>query len=639
MTTAALALLLLWQAPPTPLSWGDFEAALGKIPAYEHGQNREPLAAVSEFIRKSLADSAALGKVEARLAEVLRGQATHAAQDFLCRELSVIGTEVSVPALGGLLLDAATSDMARYALERIPVPAAADALLQALPKAAGKVKVGIIGSLGARGEARSVPALQPLLASPDAGAAGAAIAALAHIADPRALAALAGVKGALLPQALEARLQLADLLVRRGDRTRALAAYRQLYAPANPAPIRAGALRGLAASDNNALPTLRAALLGSEPALQTAAISLLAPMPGANMTALLLEALPRLPPAARAPMLTALADRGDASARPALVSATKSDTPAERIAALEGLARLGDASVVGLLAQTAASATGAEQAAARNALARLPGAPVDAAIVAGLTAGSAEVRIELMRAAASRGLRAAAETLVKTARDSDAQIRRESLRALRETAGGAQVPALLELLNAASSAADRRETERALSSALRAGEPPGVAAVVAACESASQTETRISLFGVLGRTGDPQALPPLRRALGDSSAEIQRAAILALGEWPGAAALPDLIKIASSDPNAAFRVLALRGYIKLAALPSERPPRETVKLLAEGLGAAQRPDEKKLVLAALPGAVCPEALALAESLRSDPAVAAEAKAAADRLRRALGSRR
>ncbi|MBM3749033.1 MAG: hypothetical protein FJW34_24970, partial [Acidobacteria bacterium] len=100
MTFAALAFLLLWQAPAAPPSWADFETALGKLPAYEHGQNREPLATVSEFVRRSLADSAALGKVEARLAEVLRGQATHAAQDFLCRELSVIGTEVSVPALG-----------------------------------------------------------------------------------------------------------------------------------------------------------------------------------------------------------------------------------------------------------------------------------------------------------------------------------------------------------------------------------------------------------------------------------------------------------------------------------------------------------------------------------------------------------
>jgi hypothetical protein len=144
---------------------------------------------------------------------------------------------------------------------------------------------------------------------------------------------------------------------------------------------------------------------------------------------------------------------------------------------------------------------------------------------------------------------------------------------------------------------------------------------------------------VLGRTGDPQALPPLRRALGDSNAEIQRAAILALGEWPGTAAMPDLIKVATSDPNAAFRVLALRGYLKLVSLPSERSARETVKLLAEGLNAAQRPDEKKLVLAALPGAVCPEALALAESLLPDTAVAAEAKVAAGRLRRSLSSRR
>ncbi len=638
MTSLALAFLLLWQAPQPPTS-ADFEAALAKLPAYEYGQRREPLAAVSEYVRRALAVPAELKKIEARLADLLRSQATGAAKDFVCRELSLIGTEVSVPALAALLPDPATSDMARYALERIPAASAGEALRAALPKTTGKVQIGVINSLGARRDRQAVPALQRLLGAGDAEAASAAITALARIGDPRGFASLAAVTGVLRSQALAARLELADLRLREGDGVRALAAYQELYSDANPVLIRAGALRGLAAfSAKDSLPTLRAALQNSEPGLQTAAIGLLAGMPGAEITALLLEALPKLAPAARVQMLAALADRKDPAARPALAAEASSNVPQVRLAALEGLARLGDASVVELLAKIAASAAGAEQAAARDALARLPGPAVDAAIVAGLGSGSAEVRLELIRAAGQRGLRAAAEPLIQSAREGNPNLRREALRALRDTAGGAQIPALIDLLSGAS-AAERRELERALSSALRSGEPTGVGAVAAAGAASSQAETRVSLLGVLGRTGDPQALPPLRRALGDANAEIQRAGILALGEWPGAAAAPDLIRVARTDPNAAFRVLALRGYLKLVSLPSERSPQETVKLLADGLGAAQRADEKKLVLAALPGAVCPEALALAESLLAEPEVAAEAKMAADRLRRALSSRR
>ncbi len=57
--------------------------------------------------------------------------------------------------------------MARYALERIPAPEAAQAMRDALPQLSGKLKVGVIGSLGVRQDAASVPALAALLGDAD----------------------------------------------------------------------------------------------------------------------------------------------------------------------------------------------------------------------------------------------------------------------------------------------------------------------------------------------------------------------------------------------------------------------------------------------------------------------------------------
>ena len=88
---------------------------------------------------------------------------SRAAKDFACRTLTVIGTAASVPALAALLADAELSHMARYALERIPAPEAAAALRDALPKLSGKLKIGVIGSLGVRRDEASVPALAALL--------------------------------------------------------------------------------------------------------------------------------------------------------------------------------------------------------------------------------------------------------------------------------------------------------------------------------------------------------------------------------------------------------------------------------------------------------------------------------------------
>jgi hypothetical protein len=85
-------------------------------------------------------------------------------------------------------------------------------------------------------------------------------------------------------------------------------------------------------------------------------------------------------------------------------------------------------------------------------------------------------------------------------------------------------------------------------------------------------------------------------------------------------------------------VLALRGFIRLTSLPSDRTPDESTRLLADALSLAKQANEKKLVLGALPRYACPAALKLAEGLTGDADVAAEAKAAATRLAQALKAR-
>ena len=53
--------------------------------------------------------------------------------------------------------------MARYALQSISAPEAAHALVEALKSTSGDLLVGVIGSLGGRRDAASVPALVVLL--------------------------------------------------------------------------------------------------------------------------------------------------------------------------------------------------------------------------------------------------------------------------------------------------------------------------------------------------------------------------------------------------------------------------------------------------------------------------------------------
>jgi hypothetical protein len=273
--------------------------------------------------------------------------------------------------------------------------------------------------------------------------------------------------------------------------------------------------------------------------------------------------------------------------------------------------------------------------AARAALARFPGKDVDQALADGIAAGPLKVRREMIRATGERGAAAAAPALLTSARDSDIDVRRESLKALANVGGRNELSSLVALVvtpvdrgpggggpqprNRPSPLrllADQRGPRR-----IHAGDRPDV---------------RTALMRVDGTEWSADALTVLRNALKDRDAAVERAAILALSEWPDATTVPDLLDAARSSGNPAHQVLALRGAVQLIGLPSpSRSNQQSAKLLADAMGLARQPAEKRAILALLPRYPVKESLDLAASLASDPEVAAEAKAAAARLERTV----
>jgi HEAT repeat protein len=225
-------------------------------------------------------------------------------------------------------------------------------------------------------------------------------------------------------------------------------------------------------------------------------------------------------------------------------------------------------------------------------------------------------------------------SLLRNAKDSNSQVRRESVRALRETADSAQVPALIVLLVNAKSESDRDEVERALTATIKRGENAGASEVLKAYQSASQEEVKASLLQTMGDVGDSQYLTVLKRSLGDTNPQVRRAAILALSIWQDASPADELLGVAINSQEESHKVLALRGYIKLITLPSNRSAAASVALLKDALTVAKGANEKKTVLGALPQYACPEALALAQSVLKDNILAKEAEIAVKRIQEA-----
>jgi HEAT repeat protein len=596
-----------------------------EVSGYEYGSDPTAVRELENVALHAAGTAKAL-RIEHLLLGGLASARTSAARDTFCRDLALVGGDTAIPALARLLADPATSDMARYSIESIGGARAAEALRAALSRSSPPVRIGIVVSLGRLHDNASVTAIRHLLTSRDAMEAAAAARALARIASPVARQAL--LTAAPSPAVADALLQVAL----QSPAADAAGIYRRLSAPEQGVSVRVAALRGLVGIDaGQAKPLLHSALKSGPPPLQAAAVRELARLEGVALA----EEMPHATELLRVQILAALSDSGRPEVRSVLLANVASASEAVRVTALTGLARLGTAADVAMLAERAAATHGDEQAAARLALAGIRDAAADGAILRSLPSAEAKTKVELIRAIGARGIPSASTVLLEAAGDPNRTVRLESIRALRQTAGLPQVPALLEHLGKTSAETERRELERTTAAAIRRSPGSPVGDVIRAYAGAGDTDTRASLLNLLSAVGSADGLPLLREALQDPNPDIQLAALRALSAWPTPAPMPDLLALARSAQEPARRVLALRGYVQLVQIPSNRTPAETAGLLESAMALAMRPEEKRAILSAVQKVVCPEALRLARSALNDPAVAAEARLAATTLEHAL----
>jgi HEAT repeat protein len=223
------------------------DQAFEALKTYDYGMDRHVLDPIDEAAVTTRNDPAARKALETQLLAALQNSAPLDARDYICRQLRTIGTEASVPALEALLADPALSHMARYALERIPAPQAGKALERQVRKLNGPLQVGVISSLGTRGQ--GVSSLRRLLKHSDDAVARAAAVALGRIGSLDATKALGSAKPrpALAGVFADASLSCAEKLLAAGRVKEAKAAYQQLL-QGNPTKlIRQAAERGLQA--------------------------------------------------------------------------------------------------------------------------------------------------------------------------------------------------------------------------------------------------------------------------------------------------------------------------------------------------------------------------------------------------------
>lgn len=650
LRSAALSVALFIGGPALAQN-ADPYAALGK---YDYDQSRAPLAKIEEEIRATPADK--YPAIEARLIDVLKSDAPFAAKHFTLRMLAKAGSAPCVPAVAPYLADEKLSHMARYALQEIAAPEAAAALRDALGKTQGRLRLGVISSLGDRHDADAVKVLAPLAADADAATAKAAIEALGDIGTVEADAALqrtgmsweitlsvnpdkirpdvAKRLGESLDAIDRARLAAARRLTLTGKKDAALSVYLTLSQSARSEAARGAALEGLIQTTftAKAVDYINTTLSVGTPANRDVALAAVS-SGSAELRAALVKEFPKLKPEVQEQLIPVLT--GGSDLRPALLGALSGTGPDSlKAAAASALLHHGTAADAALLLHLTV-APGELGNAARGTLRRIGADGFDAALLKLAEGAEGKLKATAVKTLVDRQADAALPLLIKLAGGSD-DAATEAAVGLATLGSPAQLPALVDIVVSAQGN-QRTAAGKAVQSICSKAQDKAECskAVVPALEKAKDDDSRKLLVQALSRIGDDASLSAVKGLLArDATREL---AIRELADWPSLSAAPALLDLAKNAAVEKEKILSLRAYIRLTATAKDKPAAERAGMLKQALAAAQRPEEKRLAIAALADVPSAEGFEILADLVKDPNLGAEAAVTSIKLARQLAA--
>jgi hypothetical protein len=168
-----------------------------------------------------------------------------------CKKLAFTEGKEAIAPMAALLNHPQLAGYARFGMEPNPDTTVDEAFRAALPRLTGRLKIGVITSIGVRQDAKGLDALATLIDDDDPEVACAAAASVGMIGGrwaARALqAALGRIKPPVFPVAARAWLLCAENLLT-ANRARSLELYKQLSGEDMPKPVRLAALRVLNAA-------------------------------------------------------------------------------------------------------------------------------------------------------------------------------------------------------------------------------------------------------------------------------------------------------------------------------------------------------------------------------------------------------
>lgn len=639
--TSSLALLLAAagcqssSAPSTPSSPSTAAApaapASSPLANLAYDATQQPVADLDREIAAAGQDKAKLNAIATRLLALLRAPNTSfAARQAICQRLAelppaALTTSEARAVFAAMLADEKQINLARLAIERVPGSAIDTLFLTALEKASTPAtRLALVQSAGNRHLAAAIPTLTKLLRDPDAQLSSATAKALSQIATPAALTALRAAPNPASPEVAEATLTAAAQL----GGPEALRALRDLADDTRvPANLRAAAVRSSLDANRAAAPAqILAVLSGHDAVMKPVVIEAIATLPADGLVPAIAEKLSSFDPVTQTAVIAALGRKGDAAAVPALSAAAKSEHADIRAAAVTALGFLpGNPDDARLLAEIAAGQNADDAKLARQSLARLNGPGVAAAIIDGAATAAPSLRVVFLEQLAARNMTEAVPLLLQTRFDHDATVRSAALGALADIAPASVQSSLLAWTLAATDSTEQSRALRALASAtLRNPDLTARAQPIVAAIERADAATAVRLLPVLQRIGGSAAADSAARLALRDDASVSNAAVATLSRWSDGTGLMPLIGVAEKAPTDSARAAAVQAALRFIDRSRDLSSADLSRSLARLLETTHDDATRVRLVRFLGRCNTDDALALAQKLQGEPALATEA---------------
>jgi HEAT repeat protein len=224
---------------------------------------------------------------------------------------------------------------------------------------------------------------------------------------------------------------------------------------------------------------------------------------------------------------------------------------------------------------------------------------------------------------------------VGSGEDPDAEVRAAAVQAIGILGDDKQVAGLAKLLQSTQITKERTDIEMALLAISGRNGARAVPALLPLTRD-NNSAVRIITLHVLAAAGGTEALSAVWAAVDGKDDTVKDEAVRTLSTWPNnwpedSGVAEPLLGLARTSSKASYQVLALRGYLQYVQGNKQLKDGDKVSKVTDVLALLQRPEEKRLAIAAIGGIPNARVLELLATFAAEPAIAEDASSAIVKL--------